>query len=246
MTSLAPWEQRWAADQAELRAQVRTLQAQMAALTGNVTPTTSTTHPTTGLYAGMPIYETDTGLAASWSGSAWAYYLSDVATPVVLTGTQASVPFTISSSIRYIVIKWQARTTSGNLSDALQLQINSDTTSAYGSQNVAGQNATASAAQTNVTAGTLITVGVCAGGGAAAGYFGGGSIEIPGWGGAGSGHQAVVVGISFVAAGTGASQEIAGVYGGAYNPSAALTGITLKPAAGSFAAGSSFSVLGCN
>lgn len=206
---------------------------------------TSGTHPGSPT-TGQPIYETDTGLVAVWNGSAWAYLVGDVATPVVLSSTTATVSFTVSSSIRHITVKWQARTTSGNLSDNLQLQLNSDTGSNYGTQNIIGQSTTASAAQTNVNSATLIVVGVCSGGTSTAGYYGGGSFEIPGWGGAASGHQGSVVGISFVAAGTGAAQEIAGVYGGAYNPSAALTGITLKPAAGSFAAGSSFSVLGVN
>lgn len=202
---------------------------------------TAATHPASP-FQGLEIFETDTGLSAVYSGSAYIYGVSQAAPTQALIATTASVTFTGLLAVSHMVILWQARTTSANTSDSLLLQLNSDTGSNYGSQDVYGTSTTVAAVQTNVAAGTSIAIGACAGGGASAGYYGGGQISIPGWGKAASGHQATVVGIGIVAAGNSTGSEIVGVYGGVYNPSAALTGITLKPSAGSFAAGTSISV----
>ena len=202
---------------------------------------TSSAHPASP-FTGLEIIETDTGLNAVYSGAAYTYAVSQAAPTQALVATTASVTFTGIPAVNHLALLWQARTTSANLSDNLLLRLNSDTGSNYGSQDAQGQGSTASAVTTNVNSGTSIFAGVCAGGGATAGYYGGGHIDILGWGRSASGHQATVVGTSQVAAGTSSGQQIAGVFGGAYNPSATLTSITLLPAAGSFASGSTMSL----
>jgi len=205
---------------------------------------TSSTHPTSSgitLYAGMQIYETDTELTAVYNGSAFLYPAQQIAATQILGGNTASITFSgLSSAYATVSVSWSARDNSGNASDALKLRLNGDSASHYLWQFVQGNNTTASAAVS--TSDTSIQAGVCAGGAATAGYYSGGTFDIEGWSSAASGRFATVAGHSYVAAGNGAAGQIAGAYGGTYQPTAALTSITLLPAAGSFVATSEFSV----
>lgn len=163
-----------------------------------------------------------------------------------LSSSQASIVSPVITGYTHVRVLWQARTTSGNLSDFMQARLNGDTGNNYGWQYVEGQGTTAQAAAAAVSTASVVNVGRASGGGAAAGYFGGGAFDVVGFGQAASGHQASIAGTAFVAAGTGATQLITGTYSGNYIPSAGLTTITLLPGAGSFAAGTSVSFYGYN
>jgi hypothetical protein len=178
-----------------------------------------------------------------------ASYLNQAVQLIKTTTLSSSAAFVDSPTITgfaHVRVLWQARTTSGNLSDFVELRFNGDTGNNYGWQTDEGQSTTASATGAAVGAASIINVGRASGGGAAAGHWGGGSFDVVGFGQAGSGHQATVVGTGFVSAGVGATQLITGAYGGNYTPSAGLTAIRLLPIAGSFAIGSSFSFYGYN
>lgn len=163
-----------------------------------------------------------------------------------LTASAASIVSPNITGYTHVRVLWQARTTSGNLSDVMQVRLNGDTGLNYGWQRLEGQGTGTAAASAAVSTASVIVCGTASGGGAAAGYFGGGSFDVVGFGQAATGHQATLVGTGYVAAGTGATQLIAGTYAGTYIPSATLTTITLLPAAGSFAAGTSVSFYGYN
>jgi hypothetical protein len=178
-----------------------------------------------------------------------ASYLNQAVQLIQTTKLASTTPSIVSPTITgytHVRVLWQARTTSGNLSDFLQARLNGDTGNNYGWQTVEGQGTTTSAATAAVSTASVINVGRASGGTAAAGYFAGGAFDVVGFGQAGSGHQASIVGTAFVAAGSGATQLITGTYSGTYIPSATLTTITLLPAAGSFAAGTSVSFYGYN
>lgn len=91
-TSLPPLEQRFGADLAEMQRQIRTLQTQMANLVTGAVSSSSTGHPPNPAI-GMRIYETDTGLEAYWSGTAWVYPPQLIAPRQVLGAPSASVTF---------------------------------------------------------------------------------------------------------------------------------------------------------
>lgn len=178
-----------------------------------------------------------------------ASYLNQAVQLIKTTTLSATTPSVVSPTITgyaHVRVLWQARTTSGNLSDFMQTRLNGDTGNNYGWQYVEGQGTTAQAAAAAMSTASVVNVGRASGGGAAAGYFGGGSFDIVGFGQAGAGHQASVSGSGFVAAGTGATQLITGSYSGSYIASAGLTSVTLLPSAGSFAAGTSVSFYGYN
>lgn len=164
----------------------------------------------------------------------------------MLSSTTPSITSPTITGYAHVRVLWQARTTSGNTSDFLQARLNGDTGNNYGWQYVEGQGSGTQGGAAAVSTASFINVGRASGGGAAAGYFAGGSFDVVGFSQAGSGHQASIAGTAFVSAGSGGLQLIAGTYGGTYIPSATLTTITLLPAAGSLAAGTSISFYGYN
>jgi hypothetical protein len=189
---------------------------------------------------GQIIFETDTGLFAVWTGSAWCYLVTEVGQPLVLAAPQASVTFNPPSSVNHLMIKWHARTTSGNTSDNMQLRFNGDSASNYDWQIMAGLNATVST--TPGLGDTKILAGTVVGGTGSAGFFGCGEIEVPGWSQGANGHTATATGKWYACWSNSAATSQVGTMGALYTPSAAMTSATLSPAAGSFAAGSVFSM----
>lgn len=178
-----------------------------------------------------------------------ASYLNQAVQLISTTKLSTSQPSIVSPAITgftHVRVLWQARTTSGNLSDQLEVRFNGDTGNNYGWQRNEGQGNTAQASYAALGTASFIVAGAASGGGASAGYFGGGSFDVVGFGQAASGHQATLIGNGFVVAGTALGQTITGSYDGVYTPSATLTTITLLPAAGSFAAGTSVSFYGYN
>lgn len=190
--------------------------------------------------AGQEIYETDTGLRAIYNGTAWGYLITQVGAPQVLAAPAASVTFSPPSSVNHLLIKWQARSTSGNASDNMQLRINNDSGNNYDWQILTGLNATVSTTpglgDTKMLAGTVV------GGTGTAGFFACGELEALGWSQAASSHVVTVNGKWYACWSNTAATSQVGTFGGLYTPSAAATSATLSPAAGSFAAGSVFSM----
>lgn len=203
---------------------------------------TSSAHPAT-TFSGMEIFETDTTLSATYNGSAFTYQAQQIAPTQTLSSTTASVTFTgIGSKFTNLSVFWSGRDTSGNLSDQLLLQFNGDTAAHYGYQYAQGQGSTASASSLAIGGSTYIVAGNITGGGATAGYYGGGRFDVLGWNKSASGRNAVVSGTGFVIGSNTTTGVIEGVFGGTYTPSAQLTSFTLTPASGSFAAGTQVSV----
>jgi len=189
---------------------------------------------------GQQIFETDTGLQAVWSGSAWSYLITEVGAPQVLAAPAASVTFSPPSGVNHLAIKWHARSTSGNTSDNMQLRFNGDSANNYDWQLLTGLNATVST--TPGLGDTKILAGTVVGGAGSAGFFADGELEILGWSQAASGHVATVTGKWYACWSNTAATSQVGTFGGLYTPSGAGTSAALIPAAGSFAIGSVFSM----
>jgi len=201
-------------------------------------------HPVQNTAAGTQIFETDTLLAANNNGSGgWLYEVQQVAATQLLGSTTASITFSgLSSLYTHLSIAWTVRDVSGSLSNSFNLTINGDSGAHYGEQFAEAQNNTTTTNLIVVNTATSILVGRCAGGGATAGYWSGGRIDINGWNRGASGRMVTLNAQSYVAANTSATGQITGTYGGGYLPTAALTSFTLASAGGSLAAGSEVSV----
>lgn len=206
---------------------------------------TSGTHPSFP-FTGLEIFETDSGLNAVYNGANYLYGMQQIAPTVKLGSNAASFSFTGIPAVNTLMVTWRTRTNSGNANDNMLLQFNSDTTSKYGTQLIDGTGSTAAASIQAVNSVTGSLVGVITGGTGTAGYWGAGYIIIPGFNLAASGQQLDCVSTWMAAWGTGASAMFAGVSGCAYNPSAAVTSLTLNPANGSLVTNSEFSIYGSN
>jgi hypothetical protein len=159
---------------------------------------------------------------------------------VTLLSPSSNIVFNPSSSLNHLMIKWHARSTSGNTSDNMQLQINGDSGNNYDWQLLAGLNATASS--TPGLGDSKILIGTVVGGAGTAGFFANGEIDIPGWSQASSSHVVTVNGRWYACWSNTAATSQVGTFGGLYTASGKGTSVTLSPAAGSFATGSIFSI----
>ena len=161
----------------------------------------------------------------------------------VLTASQASIQFNpVASSYNNLMLKWHARTTSANTSDNMQMQINGDTGNNYDWQILAGLNAAVST--TPGLGDSKLVIGTCVGGAGTAHYFSNGQLEILGWSQASATHIVTCTGTWYACWSNSAATSQVGTCGGLYTPSSAATSLSLAPAAGSFAAGSVFSLYG--
>jgi hypothetical protein len=86
-------EQKYGSDMSRLLQRVATLENQVAHLTSGTVAVTSTTHPASP-WGGMEIFETDTGLSAQWTGTAWRYPPQQIGEQV-LGASQASITLPI-------------------------------------------------------------------------------------------------------------------------------------------------------
>lgn len=162
---------------------------------------------------------------------------------VVLSSSQASIQFSpVASTYNNLMLKWHARTTSGNASDNMQMQINGDTGNNYDWQILAGLNTTVST--TPGMGDSKLVIGTCVGGTGTAHYFSNGQLEILGWSQASATHIITYTGTWYVCWSNSAATSQVGTCGGLYTPSSAATSLSLAPASGSFAAGSVFSLYG--
>lgn len=231
----APWEQKWAADQAVLVQRVAALERQVAQLTSGQVSVTSTTHPASP-WAGMQIYETDTALTAYWSGTAWVYP-PQVLWSRTLGATTASVTTpALPAVFNFLRLDWRVHLTTGGPTDLL-MQVDSDTTAHY----LWAKDEAVSGASTAVHGGSaqnFMKVGAV--GGSTGNYYATGSLSIAGWHG-GTAHLAV--------SGTSTlfdtnSVDYVGTYGGLFAAPPPHTSLTVFPAANSFVAGSQFLLVG--
>lgn len=163
----------------------------------------------------------------------------------VLAATTASVSFSaIPTTYNHLELRWHGRTTSGNTSDNLIMRINGDSGPNYDWELLAGLNTTASA--TPSLGDSKLLLGTLVGGTGTAGFFSNGTVDIQGWSQSGASHVVTVSGKWYACWSNSAATSQTGAMGGLYTPSSAATSLTLTPAAGSFAAGSVFSLYGWN
>lgn len=221
-----------------MRQQIRTLQAQMAAMTGGTKAGPSSSHPANP-YTGMPIYETDTGLEAYWSGSAWVYPPQLIA-KTVLGASTASVTFSsIPQVFTTLRVAWTARSDTALAATYMCLRLNGDSGSDYTYQiNQANANAATGGGNSNGTV-NVIEIGTMAAATATAGYFGSGECLIPNASGSAfkavSGHSTST---------NSTTNAYSGTYGGLWLSTAAVTSVTLLALAGNLVSGSSVALYG--
>jgi hypothetical protein len=226
-------EDRFGADLADLMQRVRTLQIQVAALTSGALIVTSATHPANPV-VGMEIYETDTGLHAHWSGSAWVYPPQRL-DGRVLTAGAASITLSVpaGASLGVLRVAWTARSDTASAATYMCLRLNGDSGNNYTFQlNQANANAASTGGNSNGLVG-VIEIGTMAGATATAGYLGSGEFTIPN---ASGGTYKTAEGFSNSA--NSSTNGYSGTYGGLWQNTAAVTSITLLPLAGSLVAGS--------
>lgn len=198
---------------------------------------TSTTHPANP-YQGLQIFETDTGLSAVYNGSAYNYVVGQIAQTQVLATSAASVTFSgIPSSIRFLTVKWRARSTAAANADNIAIRINGVSTNSYVYEKYYGSNATVAA---SVSTSTYGEAGAMSAASATANYFGQGDICINGWDDSANFP-------SYTSSSHGVSNTTTGLamsYGGLLAVAAVNTSLTIVPVVGSFAAGARFAVQG--
>lgn len=155
-----------------------------------------------------------------------------------LTSTAASVTFSSIPAYNNLRLEWRAHLSSGGATD-LEMQVDGN----VGSNYVWSKMESNSGTQANFHAGaatTLMKIGAV--GGTTANYFGNGSLTIAGWANA-NGF------LSFSGTSTyfdSNTTDYVGTYGGLYASVAPHNSLLIFPAAGSFAAGSQFSLYGVN
>lgn len=222
-----------------LQQRVQTLESQMAAAVGAfaMQPVTSATHPANPV-VGAQIFETDTGLTAYWSGSAWVYppqLVGAKSVPAATTAASMTVPVVgVWSSLKVI---WDGRSDDPSAAKGCNVAFNGATTNSLWQQ-TEGNNTTLA---TNSSGGTgaSIHIGTMPAANATSSFFGHGefSISAPG-----SSNFKIAVG---EAAGfTLTTDSRLGIYSGQWDSATAITSITLTPALGNFVAGSQMSVYG--
>jgi len=229
----APWEQKWAADQAALMQRVAALERQIANLTSGPVAVTSSTHPASPVI-GQEILETDTGLTAQWNGTSWVYGPQLIAKRL-LGSTTASITFSVPSAPAFSALRvaWNARSDNASPATFMCVQFNADTGSHYLWQNNQAHSATIGPGNSGAAT-TLIEVGTMAAASATASYIGGGEFVVSNA--SGTAFKAVTAHSTSMDA---ANDGFSGTYGGLWLASAAITSITLLPLNGNFVAGSS-------
>jgi hypothetical protein len=127
-----PLEQQYGTGQSDLRRRLEVLERQIAQLTSGPVAVTSTTHPATP-WAGMQIYETDTGLSAQWTGTAWQYP-PQLITKRVLNASAASLTLSgIPQVFTHLQLVVSAKSDGTSVAgfDAANLQLNGVATASY-------------------------------------------------------------------------------------------------------------------
>lgn len=228
----------------DIQRQLNNLRTRLDGLVVGAVDCFSTSHPPNPA-VGMQIYEQDTGLTATWSGTAWTYP-PQLITSVVLSASQTSVTLPQSGSIpqvfknlRLIVAAKSSGTTATSL-DAATLQFNA-TTSGYNWNSI---QATQTASAVTVANGASASASQCmqvwnnfhtsAGRGLA-------TIDIPNYSGT-SNFKGFVSQCSATDGGTAGGMST--FAGNLNNVTAAITSLTLTMTVGQFMADSSFYLYG--
>lgn len=234
----APWEQKWAADQAALMQRVATLERQIAQLTSGPVAVLSTAHPANPV-TGQQVLETDTGLTAQWNGTAWVYG-SQLIAKRLLTTTTASVTFSVPTAPAFseLRVAWNARGDNASPATFLCAQFNADTGSHYLWQNNQAHSAAAGPGNSGAAT-TSIEVGTMAAANATAGYVGGGEFVVSNA--SGTTFKAVS---AYSTTMDSTTDGFSGTYGGLWLASVQVSSITLFPLNGNFVAGSAFYLYG--
>lgn len=204
-----------------------------------MTVCTSGSRPTPA--SGQVIFETDTQLVAVGNGTTFQYVPTEVAPPVVLSGTAASVNFTSIPACGNLMVVWRARNDSANPAVQLYVQFNSDGGNNY-LWEINQANNTTVAATTSGAATTRIQMATMTAATSTANYFAAGSFTIAG----ASDTSAFKVVQGTAAAFVTATNMYSGTYSGQWLSTAAITSINITPASGNFTAGSRFTLLGWN
>lgn len=170
------------------------------------------------------------------------YLLSQLSTSprlissTVLAGTQASITVSVPSGFNYLQGVFTARKNSGGGGAFCWMQFNGDTSAHYQWQNLVDTTASTSGASLV----TIMQVGLCAGASDTANYFATGTFTI------GNASSTAVAKSYTSNSGLTCSTTTyyTSIHGGVWNQTSAITSVTLMPDAGSFIAGSSFSLYG--
>ncbi len=160
---------------------------------------------------------------------------------VTLASSAASASFTsIPTYLRVLRVHVRARATNAALFSGINVTIGGDSTAAYSSTKNYQQNATNNVV-VSATAQTSSDCGYCPGASASAGRFGDVSIEIAGWDNPTASSLTIIHQGGYMDNGSNfLSSRGVSVYSG----SAAYTSLTIAPGAGSFLAGSQFTLTG--
>lgn len=233
----APWEQKWAADQAALKERVAVLERRIAQLTTGPVACTSTTHPASPT-VGMPIYETDTGLTAMWTGTAWLYPPQLLAQQTLSSSGSISLPVPSGGHFNTLRVVWTAASTAGGTATYMCARFNNDSGTNYEYQfNQANTTSQSSAGNTATEAQTR--VGTLNASGGTSGYLGTGEFLIYN---ANGSQFKEPVGISNSI--NSVANAFSGTYGGQWLSTAAVTSIQLLAFSGSLVTNSTASLYG--
>ncbi len=152
-----------------------------------------------------------------------------------------SVTFSaIPGTYEHLMILWTARGTDAGNPD-VYLRFNGDTGANYDRELLSAVGASAAAAP-SVAQTAIQTIGTMPGSAATAGRAAGGAIRIPSY--ARTTFWKTAVGDFSDIRATGGGNELAGMTGGIWRSTAAITSVTLLPSAGNFLAGRVFSLYG--
>jgi hypothetical protein len=158
-----------------------------------------------------------------------------------LGGSAANVDVTsITGTYAHLLVAVYARGDTAATSSVYNMQFNGDTAANYDSQRVLGTAATAQAIE--AFAGTSAIAGVMPANTAGANLFNAGLMFIPHY--AGSANNKLALSVSSVKLAATTGNLATYLIGGFWRSSAAITRVTLIPAAGNFVAGTRVTVYG--
>lgn len=156
-----------------------------------------------------------------------------------LGGSAASIDITgISATYAHLMISIYARCDTAAVNTSMYLQFNGDAAANYDWQQLTGNAAVASAAETFTTGGALI--GTCPAGTAGANLFGSAEVFIPHYAGSTNNKQLLTVTSSKIGTTTASMQ--ASLFGGSWRSNAAINRVTLIASPGNYVAGSRLTI----
>lgn len=154
------------------------------------------------------------------------------------SNAKPSLTVNITGTWNYLDVQWYGRSDNNSAASSAYLQLNGDTTSSYLWEQVETNNSTTTPTPSGATD-TVMHIGTMPALTATASYMGAGRFSI-----AGASSSLFKVVTSQAAGHTGLTNVRIGQYAGQWNKAAAVTSITLAPAAGNWVVGSMLSVYG--